>query len=274
MAVTPLQRKVCRLIAERLKASGERYVAGGVALNLAAGGMRLSRDIDLFHDTTKALNESWKSDVEIFEKNGLGVSVLREAEGFKEAMIKGQGEELLIQWSRDSAFRFFPLVENEELGLTLYPFDLATNKVLALAGRLEPRDWIDVLECNDKIQPLGYLAWAACAKDPGFNPKSLLAEARRSGRYSQDELQELSFSGPTPDAAQLGVRWHEILREAEDVAAALSGQPVGVCILESSGRLCRRPAGQISGALARDELRFHEGSIRGSIPVIRAGNGL
>ena len=28
----------------------------------------------------------------------------------------------------------FPLLEHEQLGLTLHPFDLATNKVLALVG--------------------------------------------------------------------------------------------------------------------------------------------
>jgi hypothetical protein len=48
------------------------------------------------------------------------------------------------------------LVEHEELGLVLHPFDLATNKVLALVGRLEVRDWVDVIECNDRIQPFGY----------------------------------------------------------------------------------------------------------------------
>ncbi len=79
-----------------------------------------------------------------------------------------------MQWSRDSAFRFFPLVRHDELGLTLHPFDLATNKVLALIGRLEARDWIDVINCHDRIQPLGYLAWAACGKDPGFSPASVL----------------------------------------------------------------------------------------------------
>jgi len=50
---------------------------------------------------------------------------------------------LIVEWARDSAFRFFPLIEHEELGATLHQFDLATNKVLALAGRLEVRDWVD-----------------------------------------------------------------------------------------------------------------------------------
>ena len=34
------------------------------------------------------------------------------------------------------------------MGLALHPFDLATNKVLALVGRLEARDWVDVLTCE------------------------------------------------------------------------------------------------------------------------------
>src|SRR5262245_44561303 len=33
-------------------------------------------------------------------------------------------------------YRFFPLLEHPDFGLTLHPFDLASNKVLGLAGRL------------------------------------------------------------------------------------------------------------------------------------------
>ena len=83
-------------------------------------------------------------------------------------------------------------------GLTLHPFDLATNKILAMAGRLEVRDWIDVINCHDKIQNAGYLFWASCGKDPGFNPASLLFEAKRSSHYSAEEIGQLSFQGPAP----------------------------------------------------------------------------
>jgi hypothetical protein len=41
------------------------------------------------------------------------------------------------QWLRES-LRFFPLV-GMRLDLVIHPFGLATNKVLALAGQLEPR---------------------------------------------------------------------------------------------------------------------------------------
>ena len=51
MALTEFQRAVCRLIAANRIATGESYVAGGVALNELLATPRISRDIDLFHDT-------------------------------------------------------------------------------------------------------------------------------------------------------------------------------------------------------------------------------
>ena len=205
MALTPLQRAVCRLLAESRKASGESYVAGGAALNELLSAPRLSRDLDLFHDTEEALAETWETDRRLLQEAGYAVRVLRERPTFVEAEVERGGESVILQWAQDSAYRFFPLVESEVFGLTLHPFDLATNKVLAMAGRLEARDWIDVLTCDQRIQPLGYLAWAACGKDPGYNPISLIAEISRA-HYSQAELDMLDFAGPSPDAALLGGR--------------------------------------------------------------------
>jgi hypothetical protein len=53
----------------------------------------------------------------------------RERPSFVEAEIRGNGEAVRMEWARDSAYRFFPLIHHEELGLVLHPFDLATNKV-------------------------------------------------------------------------------------------------------------------------------------------------
>src|SRR5438132_96105 len=115
---------------------------------------------------------------------------------------------VVMQWTADSAFRFFPLIQHEDFGLTLHPFDLATNKVLTLVGRLEARDWIDVINCHEKIQRLGYLAWAASGKDPGFSPAAILEQAARSTRYSSTEISALSFAGSPPDAGALLRKLH------------------------------------------------------------------
>ncbi len=269
MALSEYQRGICQLIAANRRANGESYVAGGVALNTLLNTPRLSRDIDLFHDTDTALITSWLADRQLLQTAGYAVTVLLETAAFVEAVVSQHDESVLMQWARDSAFRFFPLVEDDLLGLVLHPFDLATNKVLALAGRLEARDWIDVLNCHDYIQPLGYLVWAACGKDPGFSPTSLIAAARRSSRYSQVELDELAFVESPPDAKTLGVKWHAILQEAVAICDLLPPAEVGTCVITTAGELYRGSADNLSTALENGHITFRKGTLRGVLPQIK-----
>lgn len=157
MAVTAYQAAILRLFATERKRRGESYVAGGVALNVLLSTPRKSRDIDLFHDTEEALAKTWSTDRSMLIREGYAVRVLREAPSFVEALVSLGSNRTSIQWARNSAFRFFPLIENEYIGFSLHPFDLATNKVLAMAGRLEVRDWIDFLSCDRELQQFGYL---------------------------------------------------------------------------------------------------------------------
>ena len=268
MALTELQRRICRLIAATRVTNGERYVAGGVALNELIGTPRVSRDIDLFHDTEAAVAASWAADRTLLASAGYDVVVLHERRGRVEARVSQGTETVLIEWARDSAFRFFPLVEHAELGLVLHPFDLATNKVLALIGRLEVRDWIDLIECDRRVQPLGLLAWAAPGKDPGFSPASILSEASRTARYSKDEVAALAFDGAAPDAGDLSRAWHSMLDVARRVIALLPAEAAGTCVLGNDGRLIRGDEAALSVAIAQGGIRFHPGSIGGALPQI------
>ena len=269
MALTPFQRDVCRLLAAERRAHGESYVAGGVALSVALNYARLSRDVDLFHDTVEAVARSWDRDRLALAAAGYRVQSIRERPGYVEAAVSRGDGQLVIEWARDSAFRFFPLVEHEELGLTLHPFDLATNKVLALVGRLEVRDWVDVIACDERVQPLGYLAWAACGKDPGFTPRGILEQARRSARYSDDEVSALAFEGVAPAAAELSRRWHEALDAADAILARLPAAHVGEAVLTSDGRWCTADIAALDVALAEDRVMFHRGSIGGALPHVK-----
>lgn len=266
MALTGFQRSVCRLIAQHRIAGGEGYVAGGVALNEAIAASRVSRDIDLFHDTDQALAATWEADRRLLEAAGFQVHILRERPSYVEAEVSKGSDTVLIQWARESAFRFFPLVTHAELGLTLHSFDLAANKVLALVGRLEPRDWVDVIHCHERIQPLGYLAWAACGKDPGFSPEGVLEQAARSSRYSAEEIRELSFDGEPPDAALLSRKWHAMMSAANEIVQILPAAHLGTCVLGSGGALFRGGPAELRAALADDAIVFHPGRIRGAWP--------
>lgn len=260
MALTEFQRTICRLIAAERLRSGESYIAGAVPLNVFTAASRISRDIDLFHDTSEAVEASWNADRDLLETNRYLLKVHSERTGFVEAEVSKHDESVIMQWTADSAFRFFPLMEHA------HPFDLATNKVLALVGRLEARDWVDVIGCHEKIQRLGYLTWAASGKDPGFSPQSILEQAGRSARYSAEEISALSFAGSPPDAGELSRRWHAMLNEAHELVAALPPVEVGKCVLDSGGQLFNGDTAYLHDALSRTEVRFHQGSIRGALP--------
>ena len=267
MALTRFQKDVCQLIAANRKEQNESYVAGGSALNEIICAPRLSHDIDLFHDTQEALLKTWEADRKLLLSNDYKVDVVRDHPSFIEVMVSLDHDHVLLQWVRDSAYRFFPLVEHDDFGLTLHPYDLATNKVMALVGRLEVRDWIDVIECNSKIQRLGYLLWGACGKDPGFNPDMILNQAKRSARYTDDEISELAFDSECPTARTLSLLWHNMTEEAAIIIRELPPIEAGKCLLNSDGTLFRGNVDELKKSIESGKINFHSGSIRGAYPT-------
>jgi hypothetical protein len=244
-------------------------VAGGVALSVALDAQRLSRDVDLFHDSLEAVARSWDHDRQSLEAAGYVVVPRRERPGFVEASVRHDDQEVVVEWARDSAFRFFPLVDHEILGLTLHPFDLATNKMLALVGRLEPRDWIDAVLCHERIQPLGYLLWAACGKDPGFTPLGLVEHAARTGRYSEAEMASLAFDGAPPDATVLARQWHVALDDARAILPNLPADRAGQAVLSADAHLYQGTARDLTRDLESERVIFHAGRLGGAWPRVK-----
>lgn len=267
MALTAFQVDILRRLSQRRREEGVSYIAGGVALNEALRASRVSRDIDVFHDTAQALSASWSADNDCLVKAGFAVELVRETPSFVEATVRLGENEVLVQWLRDSAYRFFPVIEHELLGLTLHPFDLATNKVLALAGRLEPRDWIDTIQCHNHLQPLGFLIWAACGKDPGVSPDMLLSDASRH-HYAQPELDVLDYDAPPPSAANLGREWREAVSSARQTIDLLPEEHIGECILSAEGTLYRQPPDRLEDDMKAGVIRYHKGSIGGAWPQV------
>ncbi len=101
-----------------------------------------------------------------------------------------------MEWVFDSAFRFFPVEPDLDLGWRLNFWDVATNKVLALAGRSEVRDLVDVVYLHEQHLCLGALAWAAAGKDPGMTPEAIIHWARRNAIYRPEDLSDLQLSAP------------------------------------------------------------------------------
>jgi hypothetical protein len=147
----------------------------------------------------------------------------------------------------------------------LHPIDLAINKVLALAGRDEPRDFVDVLFVHRRVLPLSALVWAAVGKDPGLTPLSLLELLKRHGRYRPEDFDRLNLAVPfdLKEAKQL---WLAALAAAASFARERPPDESG-CLYHSmrDGSFVVPLSDE---SLAKQEIRMHFGAPGGVLPRI------
>jgi hypothetical protein len=263
--LTPYQETIARLLASNR--SFDSYLAGGAAIHIEANSTRYSNDLDYFHDSTERLAEAFAEDAALLERNGHQVSVDLRLPGYIRAVVSHDGSNTKVEWAHDSSWRFMPTIRHEVVGYTLHPIDLATNKLLALAGRDEPRDFLDILDLHRRTLPLGALCWAAAGKDPGYTPLALLEILRRRGKYHPDDFARLRLTEPV-DLPALKGHWLAALAEAD--AFIRSRPPSEVGCLYYSRRLERFV---VPGEPGADDAVLHYGRPGGVLPrVIDAGS--
>jgi hypothetical protein len=265
MPLSALQKKILAILAGNR--SEESHFAGGIVLNAADDSARFSHDFDIFHELAEEVTRASNRDVESLRGAGFQVEApsrygeWEKESTFRKARISGGGELVEIDWAADSAFRFFPIERDPQLGWRLHLFDVATNKALALSARTETRDYVDMVELH-KTYPLAAVCWAACGKDPGFTPLSLLKMMKRFARIDPAKLEEIQAR--KLDAVALKMEWIEMSDEAEAkmirVADERPDLPIGVAFVDAGGQ---------PGWIGDDSsLRLHAPSIRGCWPVV------
>ncbi|MXZ71987.1 MAG: hypothetical protein F4Z04_10885 [Acidobacteria bacterium] len=266
MPLSTVQAEVLRLIAANR--SPDSYVAGATVINRSVETPRYSLDLDLFHDLEDSVAQSAETDATTLVTAGHDLSWLLRTSAFHRAVVRLEAGSLKIEWAQDSAFRFYPVQEDARLGYRLHDADAAVNKVLALAGRSEIRDFVDVLHLDDTYLSLGALAWAACGKDLGFTPEFLLEHAARHVAYTQRDLDQLSLREPL-DLGILKQRWLAALARARTLVSALPPEEVGCLYLDSE----QRPVTPDPTATAFGRLVRHRGSVRGAWPTVSPCRG-
>ena len=261
MPLTRMHAELLALIAANR--NPESYVAGATVLHIAEDTPRFSDDLDLFHDLEDSVAQSAETDAATLRAAGYEVSWLLQTPSFYRALVTEDGQQLKIEWAHDSAYRFFPVQRDDLCGYRLHDADAATNKVLALAGRSEIRDFVDVLHLHATYLSFGALAWAACGKDPGYTPQFLLDYACRHVAYTQQDLDRLSLREPL-DLGEMKQRWLAALEDARATVAALPSEEVGCLYLGSDGQP-QTPDVSSSGFR---HLTRHTGRVRGAWPTV------
>jgi hypothetical protein len=241
----------------------DSFVAGATVLNQAPDSPRTSRDVDLFHDHVESVARSAEQDVATLRQAGYSVDEDRPHETFRRAIVRAGSGATRVEWAFDSAYRFFPVEADPELGWRLNFWDAATNKVLALAGRSKVRDLVDVVFLHERRLHLGALAWAACGKDPGMTPESVIQWARRNAVHREEAMADLSLDPPMA-LTEIKERWMSASQVALELIALLPAEDLGCLYLDSAGRpVCPDPRDAGFAGLTR-----HFGSVKGTMPRI------
>ena len=230
MPLTEYQANLARLLSENR--AFDSYLAGGAAILIEPNTARYSRDLDYFHDSEARVAEAFDADRGLLESCGYAIDVDLNQPGFVRAIVSKDGLAARVDWARDSDWRFMPTVRDDRVGYLLHPVDLAVNKILALAGRDEPRDVLDALYLHREVLVLGALCWAACGKDPGFTPLSLLELLRRRGQIRQEDLARLDLTAPV-DLHSIKTSWLEALDSVEPFVASRPPEEIG-CLYYSA----------------------------------------
>ncbi len=265
MPLTALQKDVLAVLAGNR--SEESHFAGGIVLNATDSSARFSHDFDIFHELAEEVTSASNRDVEALRHAGFQVETpsrygeWEKDTTFRKAKVSRGSESVEIDWAADSAFRFFPIERDPLLGWRLHLFDIATNKALALSARTETRDYVDIVELH-KTFPLPAICWAACGKDPGFNPLSLLKMMRRFAKVDPAKLEEIQARALDPKL--LKVAWIEMSDAAEAEMTRVADErpdlPIGVAFVDAAGK---------PGWIGHDAtLRLHAPSVRGCWPTV------
>ena len=261
MPLTVFQQQVLQLLSANR--SPESYLAGATVIHRKPDSPRFSEDLDFFHDAAESVALCAEHDAAVLREEKHEVEWQLRTPAFYRAVVSRAGQTLKLEWAQDTAFRFFPVERDAVCGYRLHEVDAAVNKVLAVAGRAEVRDFVDLLYLDRTSLTVGALSWAACGKDPGFTPDFLLEQINRHAAYTQHDLDRLVLVDKL-ELPALKRQWLAALEQAAKLVAVLPGDEMGCLYLTAHGEaVVPDPASS-----AFSGLRRHFGSPCGAWPTL------
>jgi predicted nucleotidyltransferase component of viral defense system len=195
--LTNLQKKILLRFSE-LSDKDAFYLTGGTALSAFYLKHRKSRDLDFFTPVEELiLPFSQRLETSLI-KEDLRVQRLRGFHSFVELSVNSEDDSTAVHFGLDSPFRFEQPSDFEEIpGVKVDSLiDLATNKLLALFGRAELRDFIDVYFLVKERYTRETLVDKSAQKDPGFDPYWFGVALERIDGFSDDSPDMLLLTRP------------------------------------------------------------------------------
>lgn len=186
--LTPFQKRILKAFTE-IEESKAFYLAGGTALSVFYLAHRHSEDFDLFTGDEPLIAIVARKFKSRLQAEGIVVEEIRSFSSFWDAVASERDERFKIQLAYDSPFTLQPPIESDNLRVQSFE-DIAAGKLLALFGRAEERDFIDVY-CivKDGRISLDRMIELAKNKDPGLDEYYLAVAFAQSEKLPDDPAQ-------------------------------------------------------------------------------------
>ena len=206
--LTPFQERIAAIVAG-LDEAEDFALAGGGALIVRGDVDRGTRDLDFFGLTIESVDRLAPAVERALTRVGMEIVTLQSNQGFVR-LVASQGDERCeIDLAADA--RLFDIDTDPNIP-TLTGEELAVDKVLAIFGRAEARDFVDLAAVAPKYD-FERLCQLAAEKDRGFSPH-VFGEML----YRFDRLQRREFEIDDDRFRQLGQTVHGWRDRARDLA--------------------------------------------------------
>ena len=201
--LSPLQRRVAVIVSALPEAEGFA-LAGGGALVIRGDVDRRTRDLDFFGPDPARVDELLPAVERALAEADLSVTRVRTSAGFARLEVADDADRTELDLATDA--RLFAIEERDGVAV-LAAEELGVDKVLAVFGRAEARDFIDLAALEERFG-LQRLLDGAAAKDRGFDLGVFSAMTERFSRLRRGEF-------PIEDAQYLSLQrrvdvWREI----------------------------------------------------------------
>jgi hypothetical protein len=182
--LSELQLRVARLVAQ-LPEAESFALAGGGALIVRGDVERQTRDLDFFGPSIDAVDALVPAVEKALRRDGIAVERVLDGRGFTRLLAEAGGERTELDLGNDA--RMFPTEFSGDIPV-LSGEELAVDKVLAVFGRAEPRDFSDLGAIAGRFG-VAHLFHLASKKDRGFDARVFAQMANRFDRLPREEFQ-------------------------------------------------------------------------------------
>jgi hypothetical protein len=181
--LSDIQLEVARLVAG-LPEAADFALAGGAALIVRGDVDRRTRDLDFFGLDAESVDRLVPAAEGALRSAGFEVERILQHSGFTRLMVTSGDDATELDLATDA--RLLPIEQGPGFPV-LSGEELAADKVLAVFGRAEARDYVDLMAVERRFG-LERLFELALAKDPGFSPAVFVDMLDSFPRLRRDEF--------------------------------------------------------------------------------------